>query len=125
MRRFKLAMLISILLWPVVGQGAVPKDFQVDTTEDLVTLCSVTQNDLHAVEAIHFCHGFIIGAYHYYLASTNAPGVRRFVCLPDPKPTRDQAIAEFVAWAKDNPGYMTKEAVNTLFRYLEQRYPCE
>jgi hypothetical protein len=124
MHRFLLAILVSVLFWPIVGQGVTPQNFEVETTKDLITLCSVTENDINAIEAIHFCHGFIIGAYHYYVASTEPPGVKEFVCLPDPPPSRNQGIAEFVAWAKDNPKHMNKEAVNTLFRYLEKKYPC-
>ena len=124
MHRFKVAILVSVLFWPIAGQGVTPKKFMVETTRDLVTLCSVTDKDLNASEAIHFCHGFVIGAYHYYVASTAPPGVRDFVCLPEPKPSRNQAIAEFVVWVQDNPQYLDKEAVNTLFRYLEKKFPC-
>ncbi len=125
MNRFKVTILFSMLLsWPIVGQGVTPKHFEVDTTADLVTLCSVTDTDLNAAEAIHFCHGFLAGAYHYYVASTAAPGATKFVCPPEPKPSRNQAISGFIDWTKDNPQYMDKEAVNTLFRYLETTYPC-
>ena len=124
MHRFKLAMLISVLFWPTLGQGATPKNFKVETTKDLVTLCSVTEKDAYTSEAIHFCHGFLVGAFHYYLASTAPPGIPDFVCVPEPRPSRNEAISGFIDWTKEHPKHLTKEAVNTLFRYLEETYPC-
>jgi hypothetical protein len=106
--------------------GAVSvDDFRVRTAQDLLDLCSVGPDDPHAVEAIHFCHGFASGAWNYYEAVHTGPEAEpNFVCLPEPPPTRAEAIAAFVAWAQTNPAYMKEAAVDVLFRYLAQKWPC-
>ena len=100
-----------------------PDDFHVRTTEDLVALCSVNPSDPNYVAAIHFCHGFATGAYQYYQSTITSPG-DRFVCPPDPPPTRSEAIAGFVAWANANPLHMADRPVDSIFRYLSLTYPC-
>ncbi|MGD8668292.1 MAG: hypothetical protein PVI58_19985, partial [Desulfobacterales bacterium] len=47
--------------------GAVSQqDFQVDTTEQLLNLCSATPDDPFYTHAMNFCHGYLVGAYDYY-----------------------------------------------------------
>ena len=46
------------------------------------------------------------------------------VCLPDTKPTRTEVIAMFIAWAKDHPQYWNEPAVETEFRFLMEKWPC-
>ena len=33
--------------------------------------------------------------------------------------------AEFIAWAKSHPEYGRERAVNTMFKYLIERWPCK
>jgi len=104
--------------------AAEPDSFRVRTTEDLVKLCSAVPTDPNYVAAIHFCHGFSSGAYQYYESIVSAEPSERFVCPPNPPPTRSEAVAGFVAWAQANPQYMADRPVDSLFRYLSSRYPC-
>jgi hypothetical protein len=106
------------------GQATNPDNFHVRTTEDLVTLCSAAPTDPNYVAAIHFCHGFGTGAYQYYEAIAARDPSARFVCPPDPPPTRSEAIAGFVAWARANPQFMKDRPVDSVFRYLSTTYPC-
>ena len=41
-------------------------NFQVMTTGDLVRLCEATPTDPTGIAALHFCHGFAVGAYQYH-----------------------------------------------------------
>ena len=41
-------------------------DFQVTTTGDLVRLCEAAPTDATGIAALHFCHGFAVGAYQYH-----------------------------------------------------------
>jgi hypothetical protein len=108
----------------IAAAATTPDDFRVVTTEDLVTLCSADPSDPNYVAAIHFCHGFGSGAFQYYQAITADNPKGRFVCVPNPPPTRTQAIEGFVAWARANPQHMDARPVDSLFEYLGTQYPC-
>jgi hypothetical protein len=106
------------------ARAATTDNFTVRTTADFVALCDTQPNGDNYVAAIHFCQGFAAGAYQYYAALAQRDANERFVCPPDPPPSRNQAIAGFLAWAHANPDAMTAPAVDSLFRYLGQTYPC-
>jgi hypothetical protein len=106
------------------GWAATAENFIVKTTSDLVALCETEPSQPNYVAAIHFCEGFGVGAYQYYLALAARDPAARYVCTPDPPPTRDNVKTAFVAWAKSNPSVMSDAPVNSLFRYLGQTYPC-
>jgi hypothetical protein len=71
------------------------------------------------------CEGYMLGAYHYYLATNSGKNDMRLVCMPSPTPTRDQAAAMFVEWAKANPQYMKEAPVDSEFRFMSARWPCK
>lgn len=99
--------------------------FQVRDTEDLAELCLVAEDHPLFLEAISFCHGFGEGAWRYHMA-TLASHEADFVCMPaEPVPIRATVLRDFALWAKNNPEYLEDEAVGTLFRYLELRFPCK
>lgn len=100
------------------------EDFHIRSAQDLVDLCSVETDDSLYTAAIHFCHGFITGAWQFHQAQANGPEGKRFVCPPDPPPTRDQAVAMFVAWSGTHPDRMAEPAVEAFFRFLAGKYPC-
>jgi hypothetical protein len=99
-------------------------DFQVRTTGDLVRLCEASPTDATGIAALHFCHGFAVGAYQYHQIAAAAEAKPPLFCEPRPKPMRNEAIAGFVAWAKQNPSAMNTLPVEGIFRYLAQHYPC-
>jgi hypothetical protein len=99
-------------------------DFQVATTADLVRLCEATPSDATGIAALHFCHGFAVGAYQYHQIVAAAEKKPPLFCEPKPRPTRNEAIAGFLSWAKQNPGAMKAPPVEGIFRYLAQYYPC-
>lgn len=106
------------------ASAATIENFQVRTATDLVDLCDTDPSSVHYIAAIHFCQGFGIGAYQYYAAQVTEDPSTRFVCIPNPPPTRNEAMAAFVGWARAHPEYMNDAPVDTLFRYLGQTYPC-
>lgn len=99
-------------------------DFQVMTTGDLVRLCEATPVDATGIAALHFCHGFAVGAYQYHQIAAAAEAKPPLFCEPRPRPMRNEAVAGFVSWAKQNPQAMNTLPVEGIFRYLAQRYPC-
>lgn len=99
------------------------ENFQLNTTADLLAVCSTSESESLNANAKGFCHGFLTGSYRYYLLVV--PPDRRFVCEPDPLPTRGQVMDGFVSWARKHPVYMRDAPVDSLFRFLEQTYPCQ
>jgi hypothetical protein len=115
---------VAFGLWSAAPAAAAnEQDFHVTTTSEYVALCTTDPSDPNYVAAIHFCQGFASGAYQYYLALASHAN-ERYVCLPDPPPTRNAALAGFVAWMKTNPTANAAPPVESIFRYLTQTYPC-
>ena len=73
--------------------------------------------------AQNFCHGYLLGAYQV-LAQVNAASPKPAFCIPNPSPTRNQAIADFVAWAKTNPSEAGLPPADGVYEFLIQRFPC-
>ena len=116
-----------ILAAALMTSGAViaadSSTFQLRDADALVRACSVPpKHTLHA-NATGFCHGVLTGAYRYYESTVAAED--RFVCPPAPVTTRAKVMDGFVAWARSHPQYMKEPPIDTLFRYLEEIYPCK
>ncbi len=124
-RALVLLLLGAALVIPGVAGAVADADFEVKTTRSLLNLCTVSAADARYKEALHFCHGFLVGAFQYYLASVSGPKAKALVCPPDPPPTRNEAIAAFIAWAQAHPQYMSEAPVETEFRFLTERWPCK
>lgn len=110
--------------WTPSAGAVEPDKFLVTKTSDIVALCAADPGADNYVAAIHFCHGFASGAYQYYEAIARTSPANRFVCLPNPVPTRSAAIAEFIEWANRSPDALNAKPVDSMFRYLHGRYPC-
>ena len=120
-----LIALATLILCPLIAQAVTPQNFQVRKTEDIVELCTIPADDPLYVAAIHFCHGYLVGAYQYHEAATTGPGHTPMVCPPSPRPSRNEAIGMFINWVKAHPQYMNERPVDTLFRFLITEWPCE
>ena len=118
-------LLVAALAVPGVAFAVTDEDFEVKTTRNLLALCTVSTEDARYKEALHFRHGYLVGAFHYYLASVAGPNAKRLVCPPDPPPTRNAAIPAFIAWSQAHPQYMGEAPVETEFRFLTETYPCK
>ena len=114
-------MLVIALLMPGLASAVTEKDFEAGTTQNLLNLCTASPDDPLYHQAINFCHGYLVGAYHYYVAE----GVLELVCVPDPPPSRNDAIDMFIKWAKARPQYWKEKPVETEFRFLMERWPCK
>lgn len=124
MHRKLLAAVMAVGFCPLASAAVTKEDFQIRNTQDLVDVCAVSQDDPLYAAAIHFCHGFGAGAYQYYLSTVSGPGAKPFVCPPDPPPSRATALQEFVSWAKGHPQYNNEPAVDSMFRFLVEKWPC-
>jgi len=104
------------------ANAAPPDSYRVRTAGDLVAVCSTAAGAADHGTAIAFCHGVLAGAYGYY--DTSTPPAQRFVCPPDPAPKRSQVAEDFIAWSKARPQLMNNHAIDTLFRFAAEKYPC-
>lgn len=120
-----LLMLVFAFLFLPGWAGAVSeKDFEVQTTQQLLNLCTASPGDPLYQQAVNFCHGYLVGAYKYYEAAHSGPNAPKLVCLPAPPPSRSNSIAMFIEWAKARPQYWNEPPVETEFRFLMEKWPC-
>lgn len=97
-------------------------NYQIRHTADLVAVCATDPGAADYASAISFCHGILVGAYQFYDVSRPAEG--RSICPPSPRPSRAKVMSDFVAWAKARPQYSQSHAIDTLFTYMGETYPC-
>jgi hypothetical protein len=120
-----LLCLVGGLFAPARASAALTEDdFFIKNAQDLVDLCGAPESDPLQDASQHFCQGFMVGSWEYHEAMANGPKGVRLVCPPDPLPTRNEAIAGFLTWSAANPKYMTETAVEALFRFLTEKWPC-
>src|SRR5262245_59481713 len=93
-----IAVVTLALLMPSAADAATEANFDAKTTGDLVELCSATPDNGVGTAALNFCQGYIQGAVTVEML--NMAGFRgsKLFCLPNPPPTRSQAISGFVSW---------------------------
>src|SRR5262245_15422631 len=118
-------LLVSFLVPGLARAVVTDDDFVLATTQNLVNLCSVSPSDPRAKEAIQMCEGYMLGAYQYYLATNSGKNDMRLVCMPNPTPSRNDVAAAFVVWANANPQYMKEAAVDSEFRFMSAKWPCQ
>jgi Rap1a immunity proteins len=107
-----------------VGHAVTEADFAARTTGDLVALCDPQADSAIANAAVNFCNGFAQGAVSLEMEHDAGSRSMKLFCLPDPPPTRNEALGEFVKWARASPERMNASAVDGLIRFLGERYPC-
>jgi hypothetical protein len=119
-----LIVILGILLPGLANSAVTEEDFVVKTTRNLINLCTATPEDPRYEEAISFCQAYMVGAYHYSIAEHSKDPKGSLVCLPEPKPTRNEVVAMFVVWAQAYPQFMTDMPVETQFRFMSEKWPC-
>jgi hypothetical protein len=114
------ALTFSLLAVPAAAQkGAV---LQARTAGELAELCAANPKEALGDAKINFCHGFAQGAISVELR--HGEGKKPF-CFPSPPPTRTVTMKEFVGWVRSMPDHRTPPAVDGLFQFLAERYPCK
>ena len=124
-RKLTIFFLLLAFLIPGIATAVEKDDFKVPTTKDFVDLCLVPVDHPYYVASVHFVQGYLVGAYHYYAVEAAGPDGNKFVCLPNKLPTRNEVIAMFVKWAEAHPQYMKETPVETIFRFLAEKWPCK
>lgn len=107
------------------AQAVVTEDsFLIRNTGDLTELCSTTPSDPMYTAASNFCHGFAVGVFRVLQEEDAARRTNHLFCQPNPAPTRNEAILNFVRWAKADAARMTMPAADGIAMYLSQKFPC-
>lgn len=118
------ALVAIALAASVAGAELTKEPFTIKTAQNLIDLCAADPADPLYDDAINFCHGYVAGAWQYHQAQADGPNGRRLVCPPEPPPTRTEAVAMFVTWAGAHPEHLGEPGVETLFRFLIEKWPC-
>jgi hypothetical protein len=117
-----LALAALALAQPANALGS--DDFMARTQHDIVDLCTAPEDSDLYQASLAFCHGFLVGAYSAHMTEHAGPKAARIVCMPDPAPTRAESIAMYVDWAKAHPEYASESSIESLFKFLTERWPC-
>jgi hypothetical protein len=113
-----------VLLLPCAPQAATEANFGAATAGDLVELCTAAPDNPMGAAAVNFCEGFAQGAVLVEMQNMAAFRGPKLFCMPNPPPSRDAALSEFVKWARASPDRMSASSTDGLFRFLSERYPC-
>ena len=113
-----------VLLASGASRAATEANFGANTTGDLVELCTATADNPIGTAAINFCEGFAQGAVLVEMQNQAAFRGPKLFCMPNPPPSRNQALNDFVNWARSSPDRLAQSSTDGLFRFLSERYPC-
>jgi hypothetical protein len=119
----RLPLVVAGLALAASASVSAQDHYGLRSAADLARLCATPSSASDHVSAVSFCHGVLAGAYGYFLSAT--PAADRFVCQPDPAPTRSQVASRFVAWLQARPQYNNDGAIDALFRFAAEAYPCK
>jgi hypothetical protein len=117
-------LIMAVSLTTGVAAAVTEEDFTAQTTRQLLNLCTASTDDPRHDEAVHFCHGYLLGALHYHMAENAGPEGKSLLCLPNPPPSRNEGFALFIEWVKAHPEHMDELPVETEFRFLMEKWPC-
>jgi hypothetical protein len=119
----RIAVVAAGLVLAMSAQAGEFDHYRLSTAADLAKVCSTPASARDGVAAAAFCHGVLAGSYGYFVAST--PAADRYVCPPAQGTTRSQVAAAFVGWMKTHPQYEGDAAIDALFRFGAEAYPCK
>ncbi|MEM1276647.1 MAG: Rap1a/Tai family immunity protein [Pseudomonadota bacterium] len=120
------AAAFAIGLWAAPAHSAEEANFLIDTTGDLAALCAVTPENPRYPSAIHMCQGYMLGVHHFHEALA-AELEDDIYCAEgvDPRPTRNEIMASFVAWVSANPEAAKSEALDGMLQWAAISFPCK
>jgi hypothetical protein len=108
----------------IASANVMESQFPPRTVRDLIEICSPAKDDPIMTAAINYCHGFAQGAVIVEEAHEEHRDVRKLFCLPSPPPPSGSEITRFIAWANALPSRLDEPAVDGMFIYLAETYPC-
>jgi Rap1a immunity proteins len=122
MRRFFVAASVATGLASAGAWAAQKLPIHTNTAGELAEICGVAPHSQGADEKINFCHGFAQGAIDVELSHA---GDKKPFCFPNPSPTREETMNQFVNWVRAMPDRRSLPSTDGLFRFLAERFPCK
>jgi Rap1a immunity proteins len=92
------------------------------TAGELAELCGANPREAEAIAKINFCHGFAQGAVD---VERKRAEESKLFCFPPSPPNREVVLSEFVAWVRAMPDHRNQPALDGLFHFLGERFPCK
>ena len=108
----------------IASANVTESQFPPRTVQDLIEICAPAKEDPMMTAAINYCHGFAQGAVVVEEAHEEHGDVRKLFCLPSPPPPSGSEMGKFIAWANAVPSRLDQPAVDAMFIYLAETYPC-
>ena len=116
---------VALVAGATIASAAVMESqFPPRTVRDLIEICAPSKEDPMMTAAINYCHGFAQGAVIVEEAHEDHRDVRKLFCLPSPPPPSGSELSKFIAWANALPSRLDEPAVDGMFIYLAETYPC-
>jgi len=124
MKLIQYVITLTVLAAATQASAATPQSRHVETTGDLIELCSVTAGDPLYDAAMGFCLGYIDAAIDYHAALTAGPKYDPIAC-PETAVTREQVVVVLMDWSKRNAQHLNSEApVVGVMRASAAKWPC-
>jgi hypothetical protein len=108
----------------ITSAAVMQSQFPPRTVRDLIEICAPANEDPMMTAAVNYCHGFAQGAVLVEQAHEDHRDVRKLFCLPSPRPASGSEITKFMAWANALPSRLDEPAIDGMFIYLAETYPC-
>jgi hypothetical protein len=120
------ALLVGATVTPLTLAPAAVTDaqFPPNNVRDLIAICAPAPDDPRMTASVNFCHGFVEGAVIVEEANEAHRGAHKLFCLPTPRPPRGSELTNFIAWANERPARLDIPAIDGVFIYLTQKFPC-
>ena len=116
---------VALVAGATIASAAVKESqFPPRTVRDLIEICAPSKEDPMMTAAINYCHGFAQGAVIVEEAHEDHRDVRKLFCLPSPPPPSGSELSKFIAWANALPSRLDEPAIDGMFIYLAETYPC-
>ena len=121
--RYLLMLLVAVgLALPAVAHAQQAIALHARTAGDLAELCGANPRSPGGDARINYCHGFAQGVVDVELMKA---GATKPFCFPNPVPSRNATLAQFVEWVRGSSARREKNAVDGLMQFLGERYPCK
>jgi hypothetical protein len=115
--------LAVVILATVPGRAAEVISLHANNAGELADLCVPPNPREPGADAkINFCHGFAQGAVD--AVRRRAEELKKF-CFPSNPPPRGVIMTEFANWARALPAHRAEPAIDGLFHFLGERFPCK
>jgi hypothetical protein len=109
------------LAWPALAVEI--RNFTLETTRDLVALCSAPPDDPLYAEALQFCYGYMAGMAQLHRALVRADDIKPVAC-PRYEVTREALARVFLDRARAHPGAMEELPAESVIRAAVAAWPC-